>query len=301
MARLSSLAMLAASVAALSGCGGGGTVVSGEPISFEELSAAARTSADATSGRFSFAFTISAPDLEEPLSFSGEGAFDAASERAFVTLDLSSFGALLGGLFAGLAGADAPNLDDPSSWRVEAVQDGDAMYVRFPAVADELPAGKSWVRADPEQGSAVQGFDFSQFEQLAGNDPRDLLDVLRAASGEIEIVGTEELRGVQVTHYRATLDARRYAELASGEERDEGRALADEILAESGVESIPLDVWMDPSGLVRKLTLVVQATEPGTSETAEASMTFELWDYGEDVKIDVPPASQVADAAALGG
>jgi hypothetical protein len=30
-------------------------------------------------------------------------------------------------------------------------------------------------------------------------------------------------------------------------------------------------------------------------------MTFELWDYGEDVEIAVPPASQVADAAALEG
>ena len=30
-------------------------------------------------------------------------------------------------------------------------------------------------------------------------------------------------------------------------------------------------------------------------------MSFELWDYGEVVEIDLPPASQVADASALRG
>jgi hypothetical protein len=28
-------------------------------------------------------------------------------------------------------------------------------------------------------------------------------------------------------------------------------------------------------------------------------MTFELWDYGEDVEIELPPADEVVDAAAL--
>ena len=32
---------------------------------------------------------------------------------------------------------------------------------------------------------------------------------------------------------------------------------------------------------------------------SSASLAFELWDYGEPVEIDVPPASQVADASSL--
>jgi hypothetical protein len=302
MARLLGLTALAATLAALAGCGGGsgpdgGQVASGRPITLEQLSAAARTSADAASGRFSFAFAISGAGLEEPLSFSGEGAFDAAAERASFTMDLSSFGTLFGGLLAGLGGG--ASLDDASAWVLEAVQDGDAVYVRLPALAQTLPPGKTWVRAD--EALAGQGFDFSQFQDLAENDPRELLELLEAVSGRIRVVGAEELRGVQTTHYRAELDPARFGELAEASEQEEGGALVEQLLSDVGVGAIPLDIWTDGSGLVRKLSLTVEATQPGTSETGRAEMTFELWDYGEDVEIAVPPASQVADAAALEG
>ena len=44
----------------------------------------------------------------------------------------------------------------------------------------------------------------------------------------------------------------------------------------------------------------VSATEQA-SQAGAATISFELWDYGETVDIDLPPASQVADASALHG
>jgi len=297
-----SLAALA--LALVTGCGGsGGTAaVDGEPISFQELTRSASTSADATSGRFAFDMTMSFPGSDEPFAFSGEGAFDAKSERASFSMDMSSLASLLGGLFAGMAGPNAegaPDFDDPSAWKIEAVQDGTVSYVRFPALDQQLPAGKSWIRSDSRTADG-QGFDVSQFDQFTTNDPRELLAFLQGVSGEIETVGSEALRGAQTTHYRATIDPREYAKLVSPDKQQELESLVEQMAAQAGLGEIPVDVWLDESGLVRKLTMAFSATQPGTSEHSDVSMTFELYDYGDRVDIDLPPESEVIDASAVG-
>jgi len=301
---LSMLCSLTAfALAFATGCGGSGSTqaIAGEPISLQELAQSATSSADATSGRFAFDLSMSLPGADEPFAFSGEGAFDAKSERASFSVDMSSFASLLGGLFAGMAGpnaAGAPDFDDPSGWKVEAIQDGTVSYVRFPAVDDQLPAGKSWVRTDESKPGEKQGTDFD-FQQLTNNDPRELLDFLQGASGEIEIVGTEQLRGVETTHYRATIDPLEYEKLVPPDEQQELESLVEQMAAQSGLGEIPVDVWLDEGGLVRKLTMTVSATQPGTSGSSDASMTFEIYDYGEDVAIELPPASEVVDASAI--
>jgi len=295
------LAVLAAVLACLAaGCGGGGgSAVAGEPISFAELADAASTSADAATGRFEFSLEMTFPGSEEPFGFSGAGAFDTTADRAALSFDMSALASMLGGLFAGMAGPDAPDLGDPDAWRIDAVQDGLVMYMRFPAVAEQLPGGTSWVRMDLRSPGKAQGFDFSQLEQLTSNDPRKILEYLRAVSGEIETVGAEELRGVETTHYRATVDLRRYDTLVPPAKREELKTMLGEIVEQSGIGDVPVDVWVDEFGLVRKLTMAFSATQPGTTESATVSMSFELYDYGKDVEIDVPPASDVVDASAL--
>jgi hypothetical protein len=295
--------LAALSLALASGCGGsdGATAVAGEPISFQELARSASSSSEATSGRFAFEMTMSFPGADEPFAFSGEGAFDAKSERASFSMDMSSFASLLGGLFAGMAGpntAGAPDFDDPSAWKIQAVQDGTVSYVRFPALDAKLPDGKSWIRSD-SRTAAGRGFDISQFDQFTSNDPRELLDFLQGVSGEIETIGAEELRGVQTTHYRATIDPLEYAKLVPPDKQQELQSLIEQMAGQSGLGEIPVDVWLDESGLVRRLTMAFSATQPGTSESSDVSMTFELYDYGEDVAIDLPPASEVVDASAL--
>ena len=284
---LSLLCSLAAfAVAFATGCGGSGSsqANAGESISLQELAQSATSSADAKSGRFAFDMSMSLPGADEVFVFSGEGAFDAKSERASFSVDMSSFASLLGGLFAGMAGpnaAGAPDFDDPSGWKIEAIQDGTVSYVRFPAVDDQLPAGKSWVRTDESKPGAKQGTDFD-FQQLTNNDPRELLDFLQGVSGEIEIVGTEQLRGVETTHYRATVDPLEYEKLVPPDKRQELESLVEQMAAQSGLGEVPVDVWLDEGGLVRKLTMAFSATQSGTSGSSDASMTFEIYDYGED-------------------
>jgi hypothetical protein len=150
------------------------------------------------------------------------------------------------------------------------------------------------VRTERVPGRALPGLDLSRLEELAGGDPRTLLELLGAASGRVEVVGVEELRGVPVTHYRATVDPA--AAVSAGGAR---APLAGELPGRAGLARFPLDVWLDEAGLVRKLALVARGGQPGASEEAEATIAFELWDYGEQVEIDVPPPAQVASAADL--
>ncbi len=285
------------------GCGGGSgatSSVSGEPIGFEQLAQSASTSAGATSGRFSFDMSMSFPGADEPFALTGEGAFDQASERASFAVDMSSFAQLLGGFVAGLGGAGAkgaPDFDDPAGWKIEVIQDGQIGYVRFPAFDGKLPAGKSWIRADEKDvGSSL---DFDQFESFAKTDPRDALEALRAVTSDVETVGAETLRGVQITHYRALIDPSELAAPAPADEQETTESLVDQIVGETGLGEMPLDVWIDGDGLVRRLMMAISAKDPSTSQASDVSLAFEIWDYNEPVTIELPPASQVVDASAV--
>ena len=297
--RLVGAVLLAASALVVAGCGGGASTaaeVNGEPISFQQLAQSASTSAESTSGRFSFAMSASVPGgADDVFSLSGEGAFDAASGRSSFALDMSSLAKLLGGLVAGFGGAgadDLPDFEDPAGWKIEVVQDGKVGYVRFPAIADQLPDGKTWVRGTAGDIKAG-GMNFQSLESFTRSDPRDVLEALRDVSGEIETVGTEELRGVETTHYRALVDPARIAK---------GASFLDPLTSSTGVgDAVPLDERIDGDGLVRKLAIEMSSTDPSASQQGEASLAFELWDYGKPVEIDLPPASQVADASDLRG
>jgi hypothetical protein len=302
MLRLTAFLALLGCLVALAGCGGGsGTSVSGEPVGFAELSQAAVTSADVSSGRFGFAMEMTMPGTSEAFAFSGTGAFDSDAERSQFTFDFSSFAKLLGGLMSGFGAPKdgAPDFDDPAAWQIEAIQDGEVMYMRFPAISSELPAGKSWVRMDVGAEARAQGFDLSQFQQFTGEDRSKMLDILRAASGDVETVGSEELHGVATTHYRATVDLAEYEKFLPESQRDEAGSMVDEMLEQLGSTELPVDVWLDEQGLVRQLEMSFSAPQPGTSESVEATVMFELWDYGEDVEVELPPADDVVDAATL--
>ena len=293
--------LLAACVLIAAGCGGGSdSTFSAEPITFEQLAHSASTSAAAKTGRFSFEMSLAFPGADEPFALSGEGAFDEAAERASFAVDMSSFAKLLGGFFAGLAGSNAqgaPDFDDPTGWKIEVVQDGDVGYVRFPAFDERLPEGKSWIRSDGDTVST--DFDFDQFEQFAQSDPRDVLESLQGVTSDVDVVGTETLRGVSTTHYRAVVDPQELAKDAPQGQKEKTESFLDELTTQSGVGEIPLDLWIDDSGLVRKLSMAVSASDATTGQSGDVSLAFELWDYDEPVAIELPPASEVVDASGV--
>jgi hypothetical protein len=287
------------------GCGGTGETLVAAPVSAQTLSESAKSSAAEESARFSFAMTMTAPGLGQELGFTGEGAFDKAADRSSMSFDMSSFAQLLGSGLGALGGSSgAPDLGDPDGWKIEVMQDGQIVYMRFPLIEERLPDGKSWVKIDAAQAARMQGFDLEQLKQIGSNDPRSLLQFLEAVAGQIETVGPEEVRGVPTTHYRATIDLRRYADLFPPEQREQAASIFDSLLAQTGLSTMPVDIWLDEKERVLKAELRMSAAQPGTANGFDATMSVELYDYGEPVDLDLPSADEVidaADVAALGG
>lgn len=292
------LALLGLAVLAVlaAGCGGG-TVAAGPDLT--SFATAARASAASDTGRFELDVELTLPGAETALRISASGAFDTPSRRSQLSFDMSALAKLLAGFTAGLGGTSGGELPtDPESWRLEAIQDGDLVYLRFPLLADQLPEGKTWVRGNARELASKAGSGLDQFGAFAGTDPRDTFAYLKAVSGRIETVGGEKVRGAETTHYRATIDLARVTALLP-KKQQQGLGSLDGLLGPAGLGPIPLDVWLDAEQRVRKLRLTAELADPTSDRKAGGSFTIELFDYGEPLELALPPAEEVVDASVL--
>ena len=300
--RCMTLRLLPSSVAALvvalglvaSGCGGS----QGAIPELASLTQAASTSASTDTAKFALTFEMAVPGADQSLSFSAEGGFDTPAKRSRMTIDLSSLAELMKQLGSSLGGTVTGDLGDSSDWKLEAIMDGDVAYLNFPLIAKDLPDGKTWIKGDAEDFSRADTSGLGQFGSLSGMDPRDVFGFLKAVSGSIESVGSEEVRGVTTSHYRATLDPAKLAELVPAEQR-ESLGGVDEAARQAGLTELPLDVWIDADQRIRKLSIELDAKMPGSDKSLKASFVVELYDYGTPLELDLPPADQVADASTL--
>jgi outer membrane lipoprotein-sorting protein len=141
-----------------------------------------------------------------------------------------------------------------SSTPLEAIAADGAFYVRGGPVA-ALAHGK-WVRVKADDPTF----------NLGQADPAELLQYLRSSS-KVEKRGTATVRGVQTTHYIARIQPKQLK------------------------TAVPVDVWVDNSGLVRRLTVQLQ----------QVKASLDLFDFG-NVSIDVPASSDTVDLSnMLGG
>ncbi len=289
---------LAAIVAALglvaSGCGGS----AGTIPELSSLTQVANTSAATDTAKFALTFEMSLPGADEALSFSAEGGFDTPAKRSQMTIDLSSLAELMKQVGSSLGGTVTGDLGDSSDWKLQALTDGDVVYLQFPLIAKELPDGKTWVKGNAQEFSKTDTSGLDQFGSLSGMDPRDVFGFLKAVSGSIEAVGSEEVRGASTSHYRATLDPAKLTELVPADQR-ETLGGVDEAARQAGLTELPLDVWIDADNRIRKLAIELDAKMPGSDESMQASFVVELYDYGTPLELDLPPADQVADASTL--
>jgi hypothetical protein len=260
---------------AAAGCGGGSSqqADTGPSSSAQQavLDAGANTEA-VKSARISFTGDITGGPASGTMS--GEGAF--AGRQGRMSMDLSGLSG--GGQFGG---------------RMEIVFDELVFYLKFPPeIAGQLPGGKEWVKFDLAKLGNEQGIDLAQLMQLSGTDPSQSLDLLRAASADFREVGTEEVRGVETTHYRGTVDLEKVAQQAPEAARESYRR----IIELSGQRSVPVDVWIDDGGLTRRMHYEQKLPDGSTMD-----LTQEYYDFGVDVDVAAPPADEVIDLTELLG
>ena len=226
------------------------------------------------------------------VDMSADGALDNTNHRMDIRLDMSKF-------MTGL-GAGAAALGSPSDWVGEEVGDFDGgraiIYMKLPALTRLLPGGKPWIKMDLNEIGRRAGIDISQFTQFA-NDPAQMVDWLRAASGDVTTVGTETIYGVSTTHYRATVDLDKYPDLVAPENRDAMRKAVDSLENAAHVSSFPMHVWAGKDGLVRQVRAVFTETIQGQTVNVVTSERF--YDFGTPVSIALPTADQVTDLSSL--
>lgn len=287
--RLALLTLLAAVSLVAAGCGGTGP----ERTLLSLASSAERTSGTGTY-RTEMRISMTMPGVEKPLELTATGSVDTAGRRQALTMDMSQLMGALGGATGATPAA--------SDLRVEMVVDGLTMYMRTPLLSGQLPKGKQWVSVDVARMAAASGADLSSLLGRSYADPSQFLDYLRTAGDPVEL-GSEEVRGVEARHVRTTLDLKAYLAAAAPKLREQLRPVVDQFEQMAGSVSPVVDAWIDDEGLVRRIALDLGVAAPGAATAGvalEMTMAIDLFDFGADVAIEVPPAAEVADGTSLG-
>ena len=268
--------LLVAAALAVAGCGGGGGSASFDPV------ASAATTVNAKSAKLVFRTSIQGGG--RTLHMNGIGSADFEHRAASMNFDVGDL----------LRGSGLPT-SAGETWTI--VTQGLVVYMHAPALARQLPGGKEWLKLDVQALAKSQNVDLGQFRQLTQNDPTQMLAYLRAVSGKVEQVGTEDVRGVETTHYRAKVDLDKVAEQAPANLRRTFRASIESLKKGLGTDTIPVDVWVDEDNLVRRLAEHLPVAGGG-----KIDFSVDFYDFGTPVSIKPPPASQTLDLGkVLGG
>jgi hypothetical protein len=252
------------------------TACAGEETPQDRLAKAAERTQGARSSRVTYAMEITGAGAPETIEFGGQGLYDYQEARGHFTFDFSELGAAIG-----QAGGE-----------MEIIYDSLVVYMKYPAITDSLPNATPWISIDLEALGKSQGVDLGALYQLSGNDPTQYLTYLKGASENIETVGSEEVRGVPTTHYRAVVDLDAAAEAAPGEAAESVRTSIRQLEDQLGDDSLPIEVWIDDDGLPRRTRQEINLVGP---PEIRQTVTMELYDFGLEVDVDVPPAEAVTD------
>lgn len=241
------------------------------------LRAAPDLAVDAGSARFEMVFAFDTPDGLMELSAVGGYSGDAMA----MEMDLGS-------MLAGLAGQQGEELPPGFEEPMQLVVEGETVYLRMPML-DMLTGTSGWLSATPE--------DLGQSGEALGvtgtaTSPTQLLETLRGVADDVEEVGEDTVRGVDTTRYRATIDLDAVLDAIPEEQRAQMETQLGELGA-AGVTSLPLEVWVDDDGLPRRMQMELEGVGASMGVPGSATMTMEVFDYGEPYAVEVPSPSEV--------
>ena len=149
-----------------------------------------------------------------------------------------------------------------------------AMYMK----SDAFGTGDKWLKIDLSDPNSLFG--------MIGKatDPEVMFKAMESPK-ELELIGSEDVDGVETNHYRITMDPATYLEAM-----EFPPAMADMLPQE-----LVTDMWVDADNLPRKFeqTVEVKAAAGGPATKSNTQGTYS--DFGTDVEIEVPPASEVTE------
>jgi hypothetical protein len=278
---LSTIGVCAAAVAgaaALSGCGASSTI--------DPVAQAADVTSQQQGAQISLLEQLTGPGLPAGTTISGTGYVNEPARETLLTLDLSKVPGL-GGAGAGSSTATL-EMHYPT------------LYMRFPALTGELPAGKTWIKLDLGAVAKSAGINLSQLSSSGGIDPTQYLSYLRASGTQLTTVGPETINGVATTHYRTTIELSRVVDALPAADRASAEAGIAQLEKTSGIHAIPIDVWVDAQHRVRREQFTLSVNSP-TAQGVQISVRVDYLSFGPTPPIVPPPASSVFDLTGLLG
>jgi hypothetical protein len=237
----------------------------------------------------------------------------------------------MGGMTSAMAEQSGQSVDPAfeQSLTMEMVGDASEQYIRSaifdhaielqpdafgPAGEDLAQLGDQWGRIDlGALGDAVPA-DVQEAVTGQGTDPSAFFDLVAAAEG-VEELGDDEIDGVAVTGLSADVG---FADMLESSGAD-AEALAEampggdmeQVMGAMGDLTMPLEVWVDDEGLVRRMSyeldmeelataLDIPEEELGEDDRFALGYTVDVTDYGaDDIDIRFPEDSiDVTDAFA---
>ena len=157
---------------------------------------------------------------------------------------------------------------------MEMILVGQAMYMKSP----DLGAGDKWLKIDLSDPDSIFG--------MIGKatDPEVMFKAMEAPK-KLELVGSEDVDGVETNHYRITLDPAQYLDAM-----DFPAAMADMLPKEMVTE-----MWVDADNLPRKFAQTMEVPAVGGGQATSSTTEGTYSDFGADVEIEEPLASEVTE------
>jgi hypothetical protein len=280
---------LATGAFAISGCGGAAATL-------DPIARAAEVTSKQGGAKFTLTVQLSSSLLPGgAIAVNAKGSIDQRQRSGEMTMDLSGIPGL-----SALAGG--------GTTAVQMIFKFPVIYMHMPFLAGKLPDGKTWMKLDIAKAAKAAGIDTSQLGSLNQTDPTQFLDYLRGSTGKVTTVGRESLHGVPTTRYRATLQLSKILDHLHGSQRTAAKATLEKL---GSAGAIPVEVWVDGQGRLRRMEMTIASSGPASSLTTTSpsngsvgvagTVTFDITSYGPVPPITPPPSSEVFDASALAG
>ncbi|WP_416955675.1 hypothetical protein ACNKF0_03160 [Nocardioides sp. T5] len=171
-------------------------------------------------------------------------------------------------------GADGVEMQASSTGAqaMEMILLGKAMYMKSP----DLGTGDKWLKIDLSDPNSLFG--------MIGKatDPEVMFKAMEAPK-KLELIGSEDVDGVETNHYRITLDPTQYLKAM-----EFPAAMADML-----PDELVTEMRVDADDLPRKFTQTMQIPAVGGGKPTTTTTEGTYSDFGTDVEIEEPPASQV--------
>ena len=157
---------------------------------------------------------------------------------------------------------------------MEMILVGKAMYMKSP----DLGTGDKWLKIDLSDPNSLFG--------MIGKatDPEVMFKAMEAPK-KLELVGAEDVDGVETNHYRITLDPTQYLKAM-----EFPAAMADML-----PDELVTEMWVDADDLPRKFTQTMEIPAAGGGKPTTTTTEGTYSDFGTDVEIEEPPTSEVTE------